>query len=236
MSCPVTGDSSVKAMEVLDDQSRDRHHNNRSKSGACEWSLSPDKTYRHRDGKAASVGFPAGISARHESAAGKLDLEEEVWPFSPYVLKGNWRTKLAQTRLEFPPWKDATELRDRPVEILAGGVKRRRGSKGEEESPRSSRTVSGWLAVVEAVWQIVAGGGGGGGGRGERSWRSLYFSIHVRRRASVTSKPREGGDTSRSAFRECRKTQTQFSERLFETCCLQGLLEILTFFYLRRPI
>lgn len=45
--------------------------------------------YLHRGETGVSAGFPAGISGLHESAAGKLGLLEEVWPFSPFHLKGS---------------------------------------------------------------------------------------------------------------------------------------------------
>lgn len=82
--------------------------------------------YLHRDGKAASAGFPAEISGRRESAAGKLGLLEEVWPFSPYVLKGSWRTNLTKT--DYPPQKN-----ERP-NSLAGP--RRSAQDGFDATPR----------------------------------------------------------------------------------------------------
>lgn len=138
-----------------DNSRAERHHRGEAREeSVCVHvsSFAGLETYLHRDGKAALAGFPAGISGRRESAAGKL---EEVWPFSPYVLKGNWKTKLAETRLNFPPKKE-TELARR----LPGGPRRRgeqkkrrrRGSEGDDGTPRSSRTVSGWLAVCRRGW------------------------------------------------------------------------------------
>lgn len=99
-----------------------------------------------------------------------MDLWEEVWPFSPYVLKGNWRTKLAKNEekgrgCSFP---DVTKLADRPVEMVAPTVERRKTAVEKcqatpglrDGSPRSSRATSGCLSVVEAGWQIAGGGGG----------------------------------------------------------------------------
>lgn len=112
-------------------------------SRRAEESGSGFRTYLHRGGKAASAGFPAGISARRASAAGKLGLLEEVWPFSPYVLKRNWRTKLAETRSTFsPPGEtDATCARwsiprTRETDATPGLWERRRGSALRQDGER----------------------------------------------------------------------------------------------------
>lgn len=145
-------------------------------------------------------GFQYAVSRRQES-----------WVYrqrSGHFLHMSWRATGEQSSQRqgwlFP---DATELASRPVKILADGEgkKRRPGSEGRDGSPRSSRTASGWLSVVEAGWQIA-----GGGGRGEPSSdrEPLHFSIHVRRRTAVTSNRREGGNASRCAFNSVGKTTT----------------------------
>lgn len=84
------------------------------------------------------------------------------------------------------------------------------------EGLRSSRTFGGCGSVVEARWQIAGGGGaaanGGGGGRGGGSGASAeprHSSVHVRRRALLTSQPPEGGKQGSASVHERRKASVQ---------------------------
>lgn len=72
MSCS----SSVKTVDVKQDNSprREQHRDEAKTVQVKFWTFKKKKTYLHRDGKAASADFPAGISVRRESAAGKLGL------------------------------------------------------------------------------------------------------------------------------------------------------------------
>lgn len=172
------------------------------------------------------------ISERRESAARKLGLWEEVWPFSPSVLKSNWRSKLTKTLISPQKEKKTRESR------LAGRrsdprrwAGRSPGSDGRQEAPRSGRTTSGWRSVAEALWQI--GGGGGGSARaGREGGAALLNTCAVTARADVKALGGrdlwcvQGGRDKKSAEEMKRRLQTPGIIRIFGNVKLQAPREM----------
>lgn len=72
-----------------------------------------------------------------------MGLLKEVWPFFPYVSKGDWKEKLATTGQNVSPEK--TKLAD--VTKAGSWSHTTPGLAGEDGAPRGSRTASGRLSV-----------------------------------------------------------------------------------------
>lgn len=154
-------------------------------------------------------GFQHAVSRRQKS-----------WVYrkrSGHFLHMSWRAIWEQSsqRLKFPPRKEkeATELAGRSVKVPRRWNKRRRCSEGDDRVPRSSRSASGWLSVVEGGWQIA----GGGGQREECRCQSSYTPPSMcgdgcrwrqstgRAGSAARSEKKEKKSCFRGAFSDSRK-------------------------------
>lgn len=113
--------ASVKTVDVSENDNKQRGIRHRGDEKPRKSSFGRLKTYLHRDGKAASAGFPAGISVRRESAAEKLGLKEGVLPFSP-CLEGQLENKALKDKVDFSqarpnslagPWKSSQTRKEK---------------------------------------------------------------------------------------------------------------------------
>lgn len=145
-----------------------------------------------------------------------MGLQEEVWPFSPYFLKGNWRAKLAETRLTVPPPEKHTRTNSRvdPDGEIERHDARVLGTAQHQDVRRLWLRRRGSLANS---WKRRRSGGGRGGGSGA-SAKPRHSSVHVRRRVLLTSELPGGGNEGSGAFTNVGKRP--FSRRRF-----QGLSE-----------
>lgn len=127
-----------------------------------------------------------------------MGLQEEVWPFSPYFLKGNWRAKLAETRLTVPPPEKHTRTNSRvdPDGEIERHDARVLGTAQHQDVRRLWLRRRGSLANS---WKRRRSGGGRGGGSGA-SAKPRHSSVHVRRRVLLTSELPGGGNEGSGAF------------------------------------